>query len=144
MGAWETGVFDNDGAGDFLIIVERDYSAIVNQIEYVETTWSEEEYMEVDEGSCILAAGELILEAYGVHPVQRLTEKIDLAAVKSQITLELLQKVIGLIRIALNMDNSDRSEVYELWAEADPEDFAKWKQTGQAILHQLEQLSVGA
>ncbi|UVI33305.1 DUF4259 domain-containing protein [Paenibacillus spongiae] len=142
MGAWDTGVFDNDGAGDCLLDVQQNGSSIKEQINYIQTTWSEEGYMEVDEGSAILALGELILIASGIRPVHPITETIDFGIVKSQLNPTLISQVAGLIRVALNSDNNDASEVYELWKEADARDFAAWKKTGEDILHQVENLDL--
>jgi hypothetical protein len=44
--------------------------------------------------------------------------------------------------VAVNADDSSRSEVYELWEEADPADFAQWKETIRSALGKLESLSV--
>ncbi|MCG7410518.1 DUF4259 domain-containing protein [Paenibacillus sp. ACRRX] len=142
MGAWDTGIFDNDGAGDCLIAIQHNPASIQEQVQYIQNTWLEEKYMEVDEGSSILALGELVLIAYGIQPTHPLTADIDLEAIKSQLTQEILSQITQLIRVALNVDNTGASEIYELWAEADTADFAAWKHTGNNVLAKLEQINL--
>ncbi|WP_028546922.1 DUF4259 domain-containing protein [Paenibacillus taiwanensis] len=142
MGAWDTGLFDNDGAGDCLIAIGHNPASIREQVQYIHNTWLEDEYMEVDEGASILAIGELILIAYGMQPVHPLTADLDLDTIKTHLNQELLTQITHLIRIALDVDHTEASEIYELWAEADAADFAAWKHTGHNVLAKLEQINL--
>lgn len=142
MGAWDFGVFDNDSSLDFVLFVSHDISKFKEELNRIKDTLADESYLEVDEGSSILAMGELILSAYEVIPKHPQIKDIDLPALKKEINEEVLKSVVELCKVVMNVEGLNQSEVYELWKEADTEDYAKWKQAGLDNLTKLQELKL--
>jgi len=72
MGAWGTGVFDNDGAGDFLALLQ---GAEPGQREVVireafEAVTDPDDYLEVDAGQEAIAAAAVIAAVHKYHAVR--------------------------------------------------------------------------
>ncbi|GAA4199569.1 DUF4259 domain-containing protein [Actinocatenispora rupis] len=114
MGAWDTGVFDNDGAGD--LHAELLGAGPEDRAEVLRSAFALpcEGYVEVDEGQRALAAAAVVsaartgtdLTAYG-----RRVPAADLPAATPEL--------VALARAAVDRVLGADSEWRELWEEAD-------------------------
>ncbi|BCJ38417.1 hypothetical protein Athai_59200 [Actinocatenispora thailandica] len=114
MGAWDTGIFDNDGAGD--LHAELLTAAPAGRADVLRSAFALpcEEYVEVDEGQRALAAAAVVsaaaagtdLTAYG-----RSLPAADLPAATPEL--------VALARAAVDRVLGADSEWRELWDEAE-------------------------
>lgn len=121
MGAWGTGIFENDTACDWAYGLKdvEDLSLIENALDAV----FEEEYVESDIACEALAAMETLARLKGNGDVKNsYTETVDMwvSSVHLTVSSELLDKA----NKALTMILGSSSELQELWAES--EEFAAW------------------
>lgn len=112
MGAWGTGPFDNDGAGDLLASVRN------GDFEFEEWV-PEDDYLEIDSGQGAIAMAQLVVSAREGGPVPDVD---DLAPFTAQLTPERIASIRALVERAIA--SGETSELYELWAETD--DFDEW------------------
>jgi len=121
MGAWGTGIFENDTACDWAYGLKdvEDLSLIENALDAV----FEEEYVESYIACEALAAMETLAKLKGNGDVKNsYTETVDMwvSSVHLKVSSELLDKANN----ALTMILGSSSELQELWAES--EEFAAW------------------
>lgn len=132
MGAWGVGVFDNDDACDWVYDLEKS-----DGLDVIESTLdkliNDEEYIEAPEGCNALAAAEVIA-ALSSRPSAGLTEEVRAwLEGKPAPGAELIAKA----RKATDAVESERSELFQLWKDAAPEDFAAWKQLNSDLKNRL-------
>lgn len=123
MGAWGTGVFDNDGAGDFL--AELRHTDIDQRetviVQALQTAAAAEDYLEVDDGQAAIAAAAVTAMARTGRPVTDTDSGTDLA------TTDLPHanpELVALAVRALDRVTGKDSEWRELWEESDALDEA--------------------
>lgn len=126
MGAWGAGTFENDSALDWVAELEK-----TSDLELIRSTFAdtfEEEYLDADEGTCALAAAEVVAAMAG-HPgtipdgVKAWIDRVDVELTPTDIALAL--------RSAERVRAHD-SELVELWSESGgPDEFLD-------VLHELE------
>lgn len=113
MGAWGHGTFDNDSAHDWLFDLKDGDASLVGEALDAVGEASAEDYIEVDEASAALVAGELVAAALGkgedrLHPDAAAwlrAHKAAVAALGSARARQAVQRVY------------DASELRELWDE---------------------------
>jgi hypothetical protein len=124
VGAWETGVFDNDTAADwaFGLAEESDASYIESSLDKVIGVGAE--YLEAPDAEEGLAAAETVARLLGRAGTKTpYTEAVDnwVAAASVPVDASLAQKAVRVVDRVL----TSPSEALELWQESD--DFEKWK-----------------
>lgn len=131
MGAWGIKTFENDDAGDWVWELEEsdDLSVIEAALDAAGG-----EYLESPQGSCILAAAEIILALKG-RPRPDLPEEAAGWVAKHK-TLDAGQLVSRALQ-AVDRVLGDQSELKELWQETD--DFAAWSED----VHQIRAALAG-
>jgi hypothetical protein len=125
MGAWDTGIFDNDAACDWAGDFEENPT-----IDFINSTLDEaiseaDEYLDSDLACQALAAAEAVARAKGKWGQKSpYSESVDKWAERQnvQISSNLIQKCIQVIDLTLG----DNSELNELWAEAG-DDYDVWR-----------------
>jgi hypothetical protein len=134
MGAWGTGSFDNDDAGDFIqdIVGGGDLSLIHEVVDNVLTST---EYVEGPDASQVIAAAEVLAAALG-----RATRAAQgdaalmrwLARLRPSVETGLVARTAA----ALSRILASNSELRELWEDSD--DFAEWRASVEELKSQLE------
>jgi septation ring formation regulator EzrA len=124
MGAWGTGVFDNDTACDWAYSLEEsnDLSVVDAALEKVLATGSE--YLEAPDSEEGLAAVEVVARLQGNFGEKNsYTETVDawVGKNKTKVPPELAKKALATIERIL----SEPSEIVELWKESG--EFDAWK-----------------
>lgn len=128
MGAWGTGIFENDTACDWAYGLKdvEDLSLIESALDAV----FEEEYVESYIACEALAAMETLARLNGNGDVENsYTETVDLwvSSVHLKVSSELLDKANN----ALTMILGPSSELQELWAES--EEFSAWQKELESL-----------
>ncbi|MCJ0904419.1 DUF4259 domain-containing protein [Rhodococcus sp. ARC_M6] len=119
MGAWGSGPFENDGAGDVVASIGHgDFT-----FESVEWTF-EDDYLEVDGGQIAVALLELVLIVRADRKRDPLVEELDLDDFADALTGERLTWLIDMVERTIA---STDSELFELWDEQGPEELAAWR-----------------
>ncbi|MFV0505976.1 MAG: DUF4259 domain-containing protein [Bacteroidales bacterium] len=119
MGAWGTGILENDTAGDWLFDFEENQS-----VEFLAETLDavfEDDYLDSDVASEALAAIELVLFILKDEDDDRF-EDLELTLSKDQLDSPILKKCIKCIE---RIQDKNNNELYELWEESDS--FEEWK-----------------
>jgi len=124
MGAWGTGIFDNDTACDWAYTLEEsdDLSVVEESLEKVISAGSE--YLEAPDAEEALAAAEVIARLQGNYGDRNAyTETIDkwVSERELKVSPELARKALSAIERVL----TEPSEILELWNES--EEFDAWK-----------------
>lgn len=119
MGAWDTGVLDNDGAQDFFAdLTQTDPDQRERFIrQALQTAAGGEGYLDVDEGQAAIAAAAAVAAARTGRPLDN--GGIDHIAIDPA-TPELLAQAVR----ALDRVTGESSEWRELWGEGDMLDAA--------------------
>jgi len=128
MGAWGTGIFENDTACDWAYGLKdvEDLSLIESALDAV----FEEEYVESYIACEALAAMETLARLNGNGDVENsYTETVDMwvSSVHLKVSSELLDKANN----ALTMILGPSSELQELWAES--EEFSAWQKELESL-----------
>jgi hypothetical protein len=129
MGAWGTGIFESDGALDFvgMVIQTDDLAAIESALNEV---LAEDDYLDAYVSETALVSGEVIAALRG-HPGELpddLREWISKVGSASVEMAHLAQQAIHRIMTA-------NSELRELWEESD--EFDLWQQGIDDLLQRL-------
>lgn len=133
MGAWGIGVYENDGAGDFLAEL-RDAAAPREVLAYAVESGLNEDYLEVDEGTAALTAAAVIAAiTTGVAPQDEPTAAATVAALS--LSASDVAPLIPVALEALDRVAAKDSELAELWDEVDKGD--EWRATVDAVRTQL-------
>lgn len=124
MGAWGTGIFDNDTACDWAYTLEEsdDLSVVEESLEKVISAGSE--YLEAPDAEEALAAAEVIARLQGnCGDRNAYTETIDkwVSGRELKVSPELARKALSAIERVL----TEPSEILELWNES--EELDAWK-----------------
>jgi Domain of unknown function (DUF4259) len=133
MGAWGTGIFENDSALDFL----EDFLEISNLKTYFfETLKStiETDYLDADQGCEVLVISALIDVLKNGTVYEELTE--DYPQIIEQIQSLSLNSIKPLVLEALPIVISEHSELNELWEESE-EDYPQFK---SEVLNLIERI----
>jgi len=121
MGAWGTGNFENDSAGDWLY--EFGENPTKEFLEKTLNTVFEEEYLDSDIASEALSAIEAITLIKGNSKEdEEDLENVDFEALKKDFNKTLFDKSTKCVNRILEKNNN---ELYELWEES--ESFEDWK-----------------
>lgn len=116
MGAWGTGPFENDGAADFLDILQSSPGRSVAQCLRKIVNAPPGSYIEVDVGSAGWACCELVALSFGFGDTSELVDLVINVVDRLRPREELRQLAIdALPRIA----DPEHSELAELWHEGD-------------------------
>ncbi|MGW5365726.1 DUF4259 domain-containing protein [Actinopolymorpha pittospori] len=120
MGAWDTGVLDNDGAQDFLAdLMQTDPDQRERFIrQALQTAAGGEGYLDVDEGQAAIAAAAAVAAARTGPPLDN--GGTDRIAIDPR-TPELLAQAVR----AIDRVTGENSEWRELWGEGDMLDAAR-------------------
>ncbi|MEM7116666.1 MAG: DUF4259 domain-containing protein, partial [Chloroflexota bacterium] len=123
MGAWGTGIFDNDTACDWAYELENssDLSVISSTINAV----FNDDYIDSDVACDALAAIDTLARLKGQHGVKNVyTEIVDNWVEKTQMTPppEMIEKALSAIKLILG----NSSELCALWSES--EQATAWKE----------------
>ena len=131
MGAWGTGHFENDDAGDWVWELEdaRSLEPVAAAIAAVEAAT---DYLEAPDATIALAAAETIAAAIG-KPAPDLPDAV--AAVVAVLPHPPDPDLIARARAAVERIASD-SELRELWEET--EDFAEWQSRISDLIQRLK------
>lgn len=120
MGAWGTGPFENDDAIDAIdAIVEGTFSLDALR-EVVDGG-----YLQAPEGAVALAVLDVALAARGIIDPAAELDEVDIRLVAQQLDQNDYELVL---QAAERVVDPAASELYELWEEADEEEFLAWKQ----------------
>ncbi|MFJ3395293.1 DUF4259 domain-containing protein [Leifsonia aquatica] len=127
MGAWGSGPFENDGAGDLLAEIGD------GSFSFDEIVWAfeDDDYLEVDGGQMAIALAELVIVVREQKPVAY--EGIDLAAFQGMLNPERIQWIHD--QAVRATSDSDASELYELWEDAG--DLDNWLLPARATIAKL-------
>lgn len=126
MGAWGTGPFENDDALDAI----AEISAGTFSLDLLRDAIAGD-YLEAPEGAVALAVLEVALAARGVSDPAAELDEVDIRLVAQQLDQNDYELILDAAQRVLN---SVASELYELWEEAEPEEFEAWKrQAAQSI-----------
>ncbi|MCS4277476.1 hypothetical protein M2390_002682 [Mycetocola sp. BIGb0189] len=127
MGAWETGAFDNDGAGDLIVAITEGYFTF----ESVACAFEDEDYVEVDGGQIALALAELAVRSRAGEPLPLGGgDSAPFAALLSPERIEWIRT-----QATRTLAGAETSELYELWEEAG--ELEGWLADARATLAKL-------
>ncbi len=122
MGAWSHKSFDNDSALDWLDDFQQKPTAkfLRQTFETVLT----QDYIEVDEGSAVIAAADLVAMMEGKRPF---IEDVDFTGIDFPSIQEVLHSGFFLKALAAidRVKNVEVSELAQLWQDSD--DYARWQ-----------------
>jgi hypothetical protein len=135
MGAWGTGIFENDDAMDWAVDFQRDPSE-QSLRDVFEAVVGVEDYLERDPGSYALAAAEVLAAARG-RPCRDIPRALrDWAAANQGVATPGLvtQALAAIERVMV----AESSEAAELWAKTAGEaDAAAWLANIDDLRHRL-------
>ncbi|KJF25165.1 DUF4259 domain-containing protein [Rhodococcus sp. AD45-ID] len=134
MGAWGSGPFENDGAGDLIASIGH------GDFTFESAEWAfEDDYLEVDGGQIAVALLELVLIVRADRKRDPAVEELALDAFADALTSERLTWLIEMVERTIA---STDSELFELWDEQGPEELAAWRIPVVDGLEDLRVLSV--
>ena len=134
MGAWGSGVFDNDAAADWALgLADGGY-------EYIRSTLAVAveagDFLDADEGAEALAAAEAVARLGGAGGVgSAYSEPVDgwVSAQAGNAPADLVALAARAVRAVL----AESSELAELWDEAGVAEAAQWRRALEEILGRL-------
>ena len=134
MGAWGTGIFDNDTACDWAYDLKdtSDLSLIESALDKVLKVGAE--YLDASDAEKALAAAETVARLKGNWGIRdSYTEKMDKWVEKNRLTppQALIEKALKAIERALYKP----SELLELWSESD--EFTVWEESVKDLSKRL-------
>jgi hypothetical protein len=135
MGAWGTGIFDNDTACDWAYDLKEtsDLSLIESALDKVLKAGAE--YLNASDAEKALAAAETVARLKGNWGIRdSYTEKMDEWVETTRLTppQALVEKALRGVERAL----SGPSELLELWSEG--EDFTVWEESVKDLIRRLK------
>ena len=134
MGAWGYGCLENDTALDFIDYLENykgkepSLKKILREMEY------DAEYVDSDVDAEILALAAVILNQENIVGFTEITEDVPYLPYTKDDIKVLIEQIKDIL------SNSDGHELYDLWEEADEEDFNEWKQEVEDLAEALSDL----
>ena len=127
MGAWGSGIFENDDAQDFLLDYKEAGPSVVEDVLMEFSELDHSDYMDVDIGSAALAAAEIVATCYG-QPNASLAKDVQDNVVTHCAAIAGNKDLVSYAKIApAAIMSPDSSELYQLWEEADAADFSQFK-----------------
>jgi hypothetical protein len=134
MGAWGTGLFENDDALDFAgDVVERGGLALVENV-LEELLDMSDESIEAPDAEQVLVAAEIVAALAGRPAAEypdELAEWLDaLDAVPDDALVDTARRAVQRVL-------TPPSELLELWEEAGEDDYAEWRVGVEAIAARL-------
>lgn len=136
MGAWGTGIFDNDDASDWIgELANADGSDILSAS--IDAVTNAGDYLEAPEGSRLLCACEVIA-ALGSQPATNLPDEVR-QWVKSNETLD-IDALIPVAVQAIERMLGENSELNQLWQENESE-YPMWRETVLSVKGRLRALA---
>ena len=134
MGAWGTGLFENDDALDFAgDVIERGGLALVENV-LEELLDMGDEYVEAPEAEQALVAAEIVAALAGRPAAEypdELAEWLDgLDAVPDDALVDTARRAVQRVL-------TPPSELLELWEEAGEDDYGEWRVGVEAIAARL-------
>ena len=134
MGAWGTGLFENDDALDFAgDVVERGGLALVENV-IEELLDMGDEYVEAPEAEQVLVAAEIVAALAG-RPAAEYPD--ELAEWLDELDAVPDAALVDTARRAVQRVLTPPSELLELWEEAGEDDYAEWRVGVEAIAARL-------
>ena len=120
MGAWGIGTFDNDDAADLLLDYEDGGVAVIVDVFSAVRSGSDAGYLEADIGSMGLAAAEIVATSND-KPQAGMDEDIRNSIRVHEADIQALKggAEAALVTVQMVSANENKSELYELWLEAD-------------------------
>ncbi|PFG32724.1 DUF4259 domain-containing protein [Sanguibacter antarcticus] len=129
MGAWGTGPFENDGAGELLASI-RAGGPVFDTL-----GWAiDDDYLEVDGGQIALALVDLALVCLGTRTPAPALSGLDLAPLVAELSGARLDWILALADRTLS--GTEASELYELWEETDT--LAEWLRPAEQSVSELK------
>jgi|SRR5215469_7895154 len=135
MGAWGTGLFDNDTASDFVdeVVRGRDFRRIEESLSSVVSTGAN--YLQAPDAEEALVAADVVARLKGrMGEKTASTEVID-KWVRDHASLTPSEALIEKARSAVRRILTEPSELLELFQESD--EFAEWKANVDSLLARL-------
>lgn len=139
MGAWGTGPFDNDAAGDLLVELRSGPGRIIGRSLRAVAKAKPGTYLEVDEGGAAWAAAELVAAAFG-YGLDDAELPDDAAELLESLRPTSASRTLALAALPRLLDPAS-SELAELWAESDDE--AAWRARVEDTRRRLEAAEAG-
>lgn len=134
MGAWGSGPFENDGAGDLIASIGH------GDFTFDSVKWAfEDDYLEVDGGQIAVALLELVMIVRADRKRVPDVEELDLDDFADALTDANLTWLVEMVERTIS---STDSELFELWDEQGPEELAAWRIPVVDGLEDLRVLSV--
>ncbi|MGC0366999.1 hypothetical protein ABH922_004983 [Rhodococcus sp. 27YEA15] len=134
MGAWGSGPFENDGAGDLIASIghgDFTFDSVLGAFE--------DDYLECDGGQIAVALLELTLIVRADRARDPAVAELDLDDFAAMLTGERLAWLVDVVERTVA---STDSELFELWDEQGPEELASWRVPVIDGLEDLRVLSV--
>jgi len=134
MGAWGTGLFENDEAMDFAAdVVERGGLQLVEDVleELVDLA---DDFVEASEGEQVLVAAEIVAALAGRPAADypdELAEWLDGQEMAPDDAL------IDIARRAVQRVLTEPSDLLELWEQAGDDEYAEWRAGAEALIARL-------
>jgi hypothetical protein len=134
MGAWGSGVFENDTACDFASAIADGggMAALAEALDRVAS--SGDNYLEAPEAEEGLAAAEIVARLKG-SPGQQTAYTASIDAWIEGFQTEIPDALIGMAKRSIARILAEPSELLELWAASD--DFDSWKRSVEEVLKRL-------
>jgi Domain of unknown function (DUF4259) len=131
MGAWGTKPFENDGAGDLVVMLKS------KEFSFDDLGWAfEDDYLEVDGGQFALALVDIALMALGERSVGEELVGVDLVAFAEELDAA---RVAWILEVAeRTVTDGEASELHELWDEAGSLD--EWRKPAIEAIAQLREI----
>lgn len=121
MGAWGTGIFDNDDAADWGHDLESSgASAVLSTLHRARTA----EYLEVDIGSSALAAADTVARLHSGGGERTSYAEAVTTWVEANPDLDYHEWLPLARTVVVRVVDTESSELFELWRETD--DLADW------------------
>ncbi len=134
MGAWGSGIFENDAACDFAASVAEsdDLKALERALDRVLA--AEAEYLEASEAEEGLAAAEIVARLNG-SPGTRTSHTASIDTWVERLRLAPSEELVDKARRSIIRILSEPSEILELWQES--KDFEAWKRAVAEVSQRL-------
>ncbi len=133
MGTWGTGTFENDDASDWVFELEKaaDFAILGATLD---EAIKNRDGVEAGSACNALAAAEVVAALCGRHGNGLPDEVVEWVKKMPPADKALIEKA----RKAVFASQDVKSELWELWAEADEAEFAEWKNVIANLLGRLK------
>ena len=126
MGAWGTGIFENDSALDWFGDYEYQGASTVILTLFEVSETPNDDYLDVDMGASALAACEVVATAYGFPPKNEEDEFITQLSLHA-VAIRNTDGLVAFSLKALDRVMDENSELLELWEESGGENEASFR-----------------